>query len=422
MKLTRLILLGLCLFVLAACNTSKQTLPDQTSPGTEPADPAPEDPTPEDPAPEDPTPPAPPSQPSGPIPETLELIEFVSGLTEPLFISAVPETTNTFYVVEKTGRIKVMNNAQVSPQAVLDISSLISSGKEQGLLGLAIHPDFQRNGFIYVNYTDKAPNRQNTQIVRYTVTNNVANLATTKPILSFPQPRSNHNGGMLLFGPDGYLYIGTGDGGVPDDADGYAQSINSYLGKILRIDINSGDPYAIPTNAFAAAPGVKTEIWSYGLRNPWRFSFDRATGDMWIGDVGEEESDEISFQPVGLPGNNYGWPCKEASATYAANTNATFCSGRTFVDPVLEYSQPGGMSVTGGYVYRGKAIPELQGRYIYGDFLSGKIWFLTQDKGDWIRSEWQDTDLNISSFGEDSNGELFVIDFSGTIYKLVNSQ
>jgi glucose/arabinose dehydrogenase len=226
---------------------------------------------------------------------------------------------------------------------------------------------------------------------------------------------------MLLFGPDGYLYIGTGDGGIPNDATGYAQSLDSYLGKILRIDVNSGDPYAVPPNAFAAAPGVKTEIWSYGWRNPWRFSFDRETGDMWIGDVGEKALDEISYQPAGLAGNNYGWPCKEASQTFTVNTSAPFCTNRTFTDPVLEYTQSVGMSVTGGYVYRGQAIPELRGRYIYGDFVSGNIWFLTLVDGQWQKSEWPNDTLptrNISSFGEDSNGEIFVIDFDGTIYKL----
>lgn len=429
MKFARAVLIALCLVVLASCSDKDSTV--QPPPATDPTDPT-TVPTPTPTPTPAPTPtPSGPSQPSGAIPTTLKLTPFAQGFDLPLYITPVPGQ-NQHYVVEKGGRIKVIDNGQVLSQAVLDISSLVSDGPEQGLLGLAIHPKFQENGFIYINYTDNAPGPQNTQVIRYTVTNNVANPASAKTILSFPQPRSNHNGGMMLFGPDGYLYIGTGDGGVPNDTDGNSQTLNTYLGKILRIDIDNGDPYSIPAgengNPFAPAENVKAETWSFGLRNPWRFSFDRETGDMWLADVGEKTFDEVNFKPATQPsGVNYGWPCKEASKTVDVNDSAVFCGSRTFTDPVLEYSQPKGMSVTGGYVYRGKTIPELQSRYIYGDFLSGKIWFLTKENDKWTKSDWPNNNLpplTISSFGEDTDGEIFVVHFgdekpgSGIIYKL----
>jgi glucose/arabinose dehydrogenase len=211
-----------------------------------------------------------------------------------------------------------------------------------------------------------------------------------------------------------------GDGGSGGDPDGNGQNLSSLLGKILRIDVDNGDPYAIPEdNPFVGQDGVTQnralpEIWTYGWRNPWRFSFDRETGDMWLGDVGQNAYEEISFQGAGQGGGNYGWRCKEATHDFDLSEN---CGGE-FIPPVLEYDHSQGASITGGYRYRGSAIPELQGMYIYSDFTNGKIWLASEQNGKWTPTEWQDSDLNISSFGEDANNELYVIDYRGTIYQL----
>jgi glucose/arabinose dehydrogenase len=357
-----------------------------------------------------------------PLPEGLSLQPYVDGLDMPVFIAAVPGAENKQYVLEKLARIRVVENGTVLEQPVLDIGDLVSRGNEQGLLGLAFHPDFDSNGYIYINYTDNAntgTGPQNTQIVRYTVTNDIADPTSAKAILTVSQPHSNHNAGMLAFGPDGYLYIVMGDGGSGGDPYNLGQDMTSLLGKMLRIDVDNGDPYSIPEdNPFVGQDEVRPEIWTSGWRNPWRFSFDRETGDMWLGDVGQNAYEEISFQAAGQGGGNYGWRCKEATHDYDVSEN---CDGKDFIDPVLEYDHSQGASVTGGYVYRGSAIPELQGKYVYGDFTSGKIWIASQTDGGVVTSEWQDTDLNISSFGEDANGELFVIDYSGTIYQLVQN-
>lgn len=347
-----------------------------------------------------------------PIPEGLALEAFVSDLALPVFMTAVPGDNEKLYVVEKVGRVRLVQGGALQEQSVLDIENLVSTSNEQGLLGLALHPDYQNNGYIFVYYTDEAGD---TQVVRYQVSNDVADPNSAKPILSVDQPHSNHNGGMIAFGPDGYLYIGLGDGGSANDPKNRAQNLTLHLGKILRIDIDNGDPYAIPEdNPFVGQTDVLPEIWTYGWRNPWRFSFDRETGDMWVGDVGQNEYEEVSFQGAGQGGDNYGWRCKEASHNFDRSEG---CEGE-LIDPVLEYDHRQGVSITGGYRYRGRAIQELQGMYVYGDFGSGKIWFAAEQDGKWGASEWQDGDLNISSFAEDADGELYVIDYRGTIYKL----
>ncbi|MGL4611351.1 MAG: PQQ-dependent sugar dehydrogenase [Trueperaceae bacterium] len=348
-----------------------------------------------------------------PLPEGLTLTPFVAGLEMPVYIAAVPGQANKQYVLEKGGRVRLVENGEVQGQPVLDIQNLVSTGLEQGLLGIALHPDYQSNGYIFVNYTDEAGD---TQIVRYQVSNDVADPDSAKTILTVDQPHSNHNSGTPTFGPDGYLYIVMGDGGSQGDPDGNGQNMGSLLGKMLRIDVDNGDPYSIPDdNPFVGQEGVLPEIWTSGWRNPWRFSFDRETGDMWIADVGQNAYEEINFQLAGQGGGNYGWRCYEASHEYDLSEN---CEGKEFIDPVLEYDHSQGASVTGGYMYRGSAIPDLQGRYVFGDFTSGKIWFASSTDNGWVTSEWQDSDLNISSFGEDADGELFVIDYSGTIYRL----
>jgi glucose/arabinose dehydrogenase len=347
-----------------------------------------------------------------PLPEGLVLQPFLDGLQLPVLMIPVPGDSEKLYVVEKVGRVRVVQAGTLQDQSVLDIESLVSTGNEQGLLGLALHPDYQNNGYMFVYYTDAAGD---TQVVRYQVSNDVADPNSAKLILTVDQPHSNHNGGMIAFGPDGYLYIGLGDGGSADDPKNRAQNMTLHLGKILRIDVNNGDPYAIPEdNPFVGEADVLPEIWTYGWRNPWRFSFDRETGDMWLGDVGQNKYEEISVQIAGQGGGNYGWRCKEASHNFDRSEG---CEGE-LIDPVLEYDHSQGVSVTGGYRYRGSAIPELQGMYVYADFGSGKIWFAAEQDGTWGASEWQDTDLNISSFAEDASGELYVIDYRGPIYKL----
>jgi glucose/arabinose dehydrogenase len=348
-----------------------------------------------------------------PAPEGLSLTPFVDGLELPVFITPVIGSNDKFFVLEKVGRVRVVENGVVTDTSVLDIENLVSKGNEQGLLGIALHPNYQSNGYIFVNYTDEAGD---TQIVRYTVSNDIADPSSVKAILSVDQPHSNHNAGMLTFGLDGYLYIVMGDGGSGGDPYNLGQDMTSLLGKMLRIDVDNGDPYSIPEdNPFVGQDGVRPEIWTVGWRNPWRFSFDRQTGDMWLGDVGQNAYEEISFQPAGEGGGNYGWRCMEATHDFDMSEN---CDGKTFSDPVLEYDHSQGASVTGGYVYRGSTIPELQGKYVYGDFTNGYIWFATQSGDSWTTTLWQDTDLNVSSFGEDADGELFVIDYSGTIYRL----
>jgi glucose/arabinose dehydrogenase len=348
-----------------------------------------------------------------PTPEGLTLTPFVDGLELPVFITPVIGSNDKYFVLEKVGRVRVVENGVVSETPVLNIENLVSTGNEQGLLGITLHPNYQSNGYIFVNYTDEAGD---TQIVRYQVSSDVADPTSAQTILSVDQPHSNHNAGMMAFGPDGYLYAVMGDGGSGGDPYALGQDMTSLLGKMLRIDVDNGDPYAIPQdNPFVGQEGVRPEIWSYGWRNPWRFSFDRETGNMWLGDVGQNAFEEISFQAAGQGGGNYGWRCREALHEFDMSEN---CEGKTFIDPVLEYDHSQGASVTGGYVYRGSSIPDLQGRYVYGDFTNGYIWLASQQDDNWTTALWQDTDLNISSFGEDANGELFVIDYNGAIYKL----
>jgi glucose/arabinose dehydrogenase len=326
-----------------------------------------------------------------PAPEGLTLTPFVDGLELPVFITPVIGSNDKYFVLEKVGRVRVVEAGSVLEKPVLDVQNLVSTGNEQGLLGIALHPDYQSNGYIFINYTDEAGD---TQIVRYQVSGDVADPNSAQTILSVDQPHSNHNAGMLTFGPDGYLYIMMGDGGSGGDPYGHGQNMDSLLGKMLRIDVNNGDPYAVPEdNPFVGQEG----------------------GDMWLGDVGQNAYEEISFQAAGQGGGNYGWRCFEATHEFDLSEN---CEGKEFIDPVLEYDHSQGASVTGGYVYRGSAISDLQGKYIFGDFTNGYIWLASQQDETWTSTLWQDTDLNISSFGEDADGELFVIDYRGAIYRL----
>jgi glucose/arabinose dehydrogenase len=326
------------------------------------------------------------------------------------------DDSGRLFVVEKRGRIVALRDGQPAAQPFLDITDRVgSSSNEQGLLSAAFHPQFAQNGRLFVNYTDR---NGDTVISRFQADGDSADPSSEAVLLEIDQPYPNHNGGLALFGPDGYLYIGMGDGGSGGDPQGHGQNRMSLLGKLLRLDVDSGDPYAIPPdNPWASGEEARPEIWAYGLRNPWRFSFDRATKDLYIADVGQGTYEEISFQPAGSSGGqNYGWNVVEGPECFRGNN----CDPSMFVGPVAWYGREGGCSITGGYVYRGAAFPRLQGLYIYGDYCSGRLWALSQPAPDqWEQRELLRSNLRISSFGEDQAGELYLTDLSGGLYQVV---
>ncbi|HPF11951.1 MAG TPA: PQQ-dependent sugar dehydrogenase [Flavobacteriaceae bacterium] len=348
--------------------------------------------------------------------QTITLESFASGFSAPVDIAHAGD--DRLFVVEKGGRIKILNaDGTIEATPFLDISSLVSNGSEQGLLGLAFHPDYATNGYFYVNYTDTGGD---TQVSRFSVDSgnpNLADPASEFPIIDYTQPFSNHNGGCVRFGPDGYLYIAAGDGGSGGDPGNRAQNTELLLGKLLRIDVDSpggGNNYGIPPdNPFAGDPPNAGEIWAYGLRNPWKFSFDKDNGDLWIADVGQGTIEEIDHAAGNAAGLNYGWRCYEGSLVYN-NTDCPDPSELTF--PVGEYNHSVGNSITGGYVYRGSTYNNMLGYYFFADFGSGVIGSIDSDENLTILD---DTNSNFSSFGEDVNGELYLVTYSGTIYKIV---
>ena len=362
---------------------------------------------------------------SGALAQQIRLVEFARGLALPVDIQHAGDASNRLFVVEQRGRIRIIKNGALVPSPFLDIVSRIrcanSGCGEQGLLGLAFPPGFATKKYFYVNYTDLLGD---TVIARYRVTDNpdLADPASETVILTIDQPFENHNGGGLAFGPDGYLYIGMGDGGSGGDPQNHAQNPNSLLGKMLRIDVENtgGAPYRIPAdNPFVQSAGYRGEIWALGLRNPWRYSFDRQTGDLYIGDVGQSAWEEVSFQPASSRGGeNYGWRRMEGAHCF---NPASGCSQEGLTLPVVEYSQSGGdCSVTGGYVYRGARFPNLQGTYFYGDYCSGRIWGLQRDQSGWRNSLLLDSTFNITAFGQDEAGNLFVTDHGGGRIYLVS--
>ncbi len=327
------------------------------------------------------------------------------------------------FIAEKSGFIKIVDKSGlVNPVPYLDISTKVLNQGEGGLLGLAFHPNYATNGYFYVNTINKSGN---TELTRYQVAALNPDKADTNSrtvLLTFTQPFSNHNGGDLNFGPDGYLYISSGDGGSGGDPFNYAQNLSSYLGKILRIDVNTTTPgyaYGIPaSNPFVDGEGgYIDEIWSYGLRNPWRFSFDRLTGDMWIADVGQSQIEEINRElSASAGGLNYGWKCYEGNQVYDfGNCNAA----TSFTFPVYAYNHSLGCSITGAFVYRGTRYPALYGRYIYTDFCQSNIWSLRQIGGVWTSEKLLNFSAgNINTFGEDNNGELYAGTNGGVLYRL----
>lgn len=336
---------------------------------------------------------------------------------QPLYVAPAPGDNSRFFVVQRTGAVRVFPNdeAAASASTFIDISDRVNSeaGQEAGLLGLAFHPRFATNGQVFLSYTGfkdaAARTGLRSFISRFTSVDGGATVdpASEQVLLTVDQPYANHNGGNIQFGPDGFLYIGFGDGGSGGDPQNNAQNVNSLLGKLLRIDVDGGAPYAIPpTNPFQAGGG-RPEIYAWGFRNPWRWSFDRATGELWVGDVGQGAIEEVDRVVLG---GNYGWRIQEGTQCYDPNP----CSGAGLIGPVVQYDHSQGTSITGGYVYRGAAIPSLVGHFVYADFGSGRVWDVSSDaSGQPVPQLLMETNLNIASFGERVDGELLLVDFVG---------
>lgn len=342
-----------------------------------------------------------------------------TGLSSPLYLTAPPGDPRLF-IVQQTGAIRVVENGNLLPTPFLDLSSQVTAGGEQGLLGLAFYPDYATTGSFVVHYTDL---EGDTRISTFQVSSdpNVADAASEQTILTADQPYTNHNGGQILFGPDGYLYVGLGDGGSSNDPEGRGQSRSDLLGSILRLDVQDGT-YTIPAdNPFVGLPDVRPEIWSYGLRNPWRFSFDRQTGDLYVADVGEQRLEEVDVSPASAGagrGENYGWSIMEGTECLGGGP----CDQTGLTLPAFEYSHDQGCSITGGYVYRGSAVPALQGLYFFGDFCQGWVRSIRYAAGEALElTDWPGLRPTgpITSFGEDAAGELYLMGSAGTVYKVV---
>jgi glucose/arabinose dehydrogenase len=335
------------------------------------------------------------------------------GFRQPLLLTHAGDGSGRQFVVEKAGTIRIIKGGQLLDAPFIDLSAKIrSSGSEQGLLGLAFHPRYTENGRFFVGYTDTT-GRNTVERYQASADPDRGDPSTGVTLLSIDDPAVNHNGGNVIFGPDGKLWVGTGDGGASGDRYQNGQNRQTLLGKMLRLDVDSGEPYGIPTdNPYVGDAAYRPEIWAMGIRNPWRYSFDRATGDLWIGDVGQNAYEEIDWVAAGSAGGlNFGWPIAEGLHCYPSGAQ---CDVSPYIQPVAEYGRDGGCSVTGGYVYRGAAHPSLQGLYFFGDFCSGRIWSLdAQEGGTWRMTEQLRDAIQISSFGEDETGELYVTTFTG---------
>jgi len=348
-----------------------------------------------------------------PDPSGFRWAEVANGFARALGLEATPD--GRLFVLEQRGVIWVIQDGVVLPDPFLDIRDRVeSSAFEQGLLGLAFHPQFLANGLLYVNYTRFGGD---TVIARFSASAepNRADPGSELVLLVVDQPFANHNGGGLEFGPDGFLYIGLGDGGSANDPFGNGQSLDTLLGKLLRVDIDSAEPYAIPADNPFASGGGRPEIWAYGLRNPWRFSFDPETGDLYIGDVGQNSWEEIDFLPAGSPGGvNFGWNQREGRHPFVTQNTG----GLT--DPIAEYANTGfACSVTGGLVARDGALPEWAGVYLFGDYCSGEVWGLVRDAtGPWQGAVLFGTGLSVSSFGSGPDGSVYMVHHGGAIFRL----
>lgn len=342
----------------------------------------------------------------------LELV--ASGLQSPVHLTA-PSNDPRLFIVEQPGRIRIVHDGQLVATPFLDLRSKISSGGERGLLSVAFHPEYAANGFLFVNYTDR---QGNTQVERYRVSSdpNVADPASAKRILTVQQPFANHNGGLNLFGPDGMLWIGMGDGGSGGDPQNNGQKRTTLLGKMVRIDVNGGDPYSVPAdNPYPNQADILPEIWALGLRNPWRFAFDRATNLLYIADVGQDQREEINIVTIGQGGYNFGWRIMEGSRCFQPAN----CQRVGLTLPAVEYSHADGCSVTGGYVYRGSRVPSIVGHYFFADYCDGWVRsFKYQDGTVSEKREWAVGDVgSVLSFGEDARGELYLLVDRGRVYR-----
>jgi len=351
----------------------------------------------------------------------VRLVQVASGLTFPVLVTAPLSDQTRLFVVEKGGLIKVIKNGQVLPTPFLDIRSKVSRGGEQGLLGLTFHPDYVNNHLFVIDYTDTNGDTR-VSVLKSSANPDVADPATEEVFLFVDQPFDNHNGGHVTFGPFGYLFIGMGDGGSAGDPGDRAQDLATPFGKLLRYQMDDQGHVTIPNgNPFVGNPGLIWGIWSAGLRNPWRFSFDRETSTLYIGDVGQnqtEEIDVVSGTDGYGRGANFGWRIMEGSQCYDPPAN---CDRRTLLLPLVEYSHSEGCSVTGGHVYRGNNLPALRGHYFYADYCSGWVRSFRYDNGVATdRREWPDlsTGENITSFGEDAAGELYIVTSGGRVYRL----
>jgi glucose/arabinose dehydrogenase len=362
--------------------------------------------------------------PAGPVVEgtpTLASQRVVGGLRNPLDLQSAPSDRDRLFVVEQEGRVRVVRGGQLSSTPFLDVASRVSSGGERGLLGLAFHPQYATNRRFFVNYTDL---NGDTNISEFRATSaDSADAGTERVLLHVPQPFANHNGGGLTFGNDGFLYIGLGDGGSGGDPLGNAQRLSTPLGKLLRIDVDRGDPFAVPNdNPFVSTQGAFPAIWAYGLRNPWRFAFDRATGDLYIADVGQSRLEEVD---VGVAsrrgGENYGWNVMEGRSCFSPSSG---CNQSGLVLPVLQYDHNTGCSISGGPIYRGCRMPGYAGTYFYGDFCTGIIRSFRLQNGA-VTDERDHTATvgrgisSVSSFGVDVDGEVYVVDYDGVVYRIV---
>jgi glucose/arabinose dehydrogenase len=347
---------------------------------------------------------------------TLRLQAVVNGLQSPVYVTA-PAGDARLFIVEQPGRIRVVENGQLLPTPFLDLTAKASSGGERGLLSVAFHRRYAQNGFFYVDYTD---GNGDTRVERYHVSTdrNRADPASASLVITIAQPFANHNGGLVAFGPDGLLYVGMGDGGSGGDPQENGQDPTRLLGKLLRLDVDGAQPYGIPsTNPYAGRTGRRGEIWALGVRNPWRFSWDRETNLLYVADVGQNRLEEVNVVPAAQAGANYGWDEMEASDCYEPSSG---CRREGMTLPVLEYSHDDGCSITGGYVYRGQAIPALRGQYLYADYCKGWIHGFRYTGGQAAdRRSWIEDAGSITSFGEDARGELYVTVQSGTVYQIV---
>jgi uncharacterized protein (TIGR03437 family) len=353
--------------------------------------------------------------------QEIRTVQVATGITGPTDIQTPGDGSGRMFVVQQNGVIRIVKNGTVLPTPFLDIHTKTTADGERGLLGLAFPPGFAQKQRFYVDYTDL---NGNTVIAQYRVSANpdVADAASEVALLHITQPFANHNGGQVRFGPDGYLYIGMGDGGSAGDPMGNGQNLSTLLGKLLRIDVESapGQVRIPPDNPFVNQAGARGEIWAYGLRNPWRFSFDRANHDLWIADVGQDTYEEVDLQPAASHGGeNYGWNRMEGMHCFTAG-----CSMQGLTLPIAEYSHvEGACSITGGFRYRGNLSPGLRGTYIYGDFCNGRIWGLEWTGSAWASRVLLASTFNITTFGEDEAGEVYVADAkAGTIYRIEGSR